>query len=375
MALETSKLEDKMSKISFPDLDISKEDKEQLANLAQLQIKDGKQEYVVNYTDKDGVLKAEKLSEIGTEQLALIKEQNAAKIGESGEDPQKQLVKIAENQLSAIAKLAIANEKIANTIPMTIASSKTGESALGAAANLNTKIGDAFGVVFGPKSDFKKGMDEFGQSLSNFQEGGGFQKILKGNIADIKDVFTTGTSALFEGTLDFMKVAIKQIGIGKITPEDLPKAKDGFYAPSDGIKSVNDGFKQPQQIGDSLKTPTGTFDIYEKDYMLIATKLPEVLQKSSETGMKNVLNEKMGDISSIISGALSNINTNSNKENSQSQKQEVVHTVNFKISVDGPKNKLTDMLVEELPKNPTLMQYIVKHFDNTKTSGGMTSKK
>jgi hypothetical protein len=33
------------------------------------------------------------------------------------------------------------------------------------------------------------------------------------------------------------------------------------------------------------------------------------------------------------------------------------------------------MLVEELPKNPTLMQYIVKHFDNTKTSGGMTSKK
>ena len=47
-------------------------------------------------------------------------------------------------KLSAIAKLAIANEKIANTIPMTIASSKTGESALGAAANLNTKIGDAF---------------------------------------------------------------------------------------------------------------------------------------------------------------------------------------------------------------------------------------
>ena len=60
---------------------------------------------------------------------------------------------------------------------------------------------------------------------------------------------------------------------------------------------------------------------------------------------------------------------------SQPQKQEVVHTVNFKVSVDGPKNKLTDMLVEELPKNPTLMQYIVKHFDNTKTSGGMIVKK
>jgi hypothetical protein len=139
------------------------------------------------------------------------------------------------------------------------------------------------------------------------------------------------------------------------------------------VKPTGDGFRTP--IGDSLKTPQGTFDIYEKDYMLIATKLPEVLQKSSETGMKNVLKDKMTDINNIISGALSNININGNKGNDQSQKQEVVHTVNFKVSVDGPKNKLTDMLVEELPKNPSLMQYIVKHFDNTKTSGGMIVKK
>jgi hypothetical protein len=367
MALETSKLEDKMSKISFPDLDISKEDKEQLANLAQLQIKDGKQEYVVNYTDKDGVLKTEKLSEIGTEQLALIKEQNKAV---EGKDPQEQLVNIAKDQLGQFGRLAAANERIANTIPLTIASSKGGEAGLKFAADTNTGIAEAAAMAFGPKSSFKTGMDDFGSDAKKI---GG---LLTTSVTEIVTTLTSMSATLFKSTLEFTTTLANQITNLKIDPEELKKkAKDGFYAPSDGIKSVNDGFKQPQQIGDSLKTPTGTFDIYEKDYMLIATQLPEVLQKSSETGMKNVLNEKMGDISSIISGALSNINTNSNKENSQSQKQEVVHTVNFKISVDGPKNKLTDMLVEELPKNPTLMQYIVKHFDNTKTSGGMTSKK
>jgi hypothetical protein len=367
MALETSKLEDKMSKISFPDLDISKEDKEQLANLAQLQIKDGKQEYVVNYTDKDGVLKTEKLSEIGTEQLALIKEQNKAV---EGKDPQEQLVNIAKDQLGQFGRLAAANERIANTIPLTIASSKGGEAGLKFAADKNTGIAEAAASAFGPKSNFKTGMDKFG---SDAEKIGG---LLTTSVTEIITTLTSVSATLFKSTLEFTTTLATQITNLNIDPEELKKkAKDGFYAPNDGVKSINDGFKQPQQIGDSLKTPTGTFDIYEKDYMLIATKLPEVLQKSSETGMKNVLNEKMGDISSIISGALSNINTNSNKENSQSQKQEVVHTVNFKISVDGPKNKLTDMLVEELPKNPTLMQYIVKHFDNTKTSGGMTSKK
>jgi len=369
MALETSKLEDKMSKISFPDLDISKEDREQLANLAQLEFnqKTGKKEYVINYTDEDGLQQSKALSDIKSKDLELIKQQNKAV---EGKDPQEQLVNIAKDQLGQFGRLAAANERIANTIPLTIASSKGGEAGLKFAADKNTGIAEAAASAFGPKSNFKIGMDNFGSDAKKI---GG---LLTTSVTEIVTTLTSVSATLFKSTIEFSKTLATQILSLNIDPEELKKkAKDGFYAPNDGVKSINDGFKQPQQIGDSLKTPTGTFDIYEKDYMLIATKLPEVLQKSSETGMKNVLNEKMGDISSIISGALSNINVNSNKENSQPQKQEVVHTVNFKVSIDGPKNKLTDMLVEELPKNPTLMQYIVKHFDNTKTSGGMTSKK
>jgi hypothetical protein len=75
-----------------------------------------------------------------------------------------------------------------------------------------------------------------------------------------------------------------------------------------------------------------------------------------------------------MNAAMMSTNTQTQQQ-TQPQKQEVVHTVNFKVSVDTPRNKLSDMLVEELPKNKTLIEYIVKHFENTKTSGGITSRK
>jgi hypothetical protein len=365
MALETSKLEDKMSKISFPDLDISKEDKEQLANLAQLQIKDGKQEYVVNYTDKDGVQQSKALSEIKSKDLELIKEQNKAV---EGKDPQEQLINIAKDQLGTFGRLAAANEKIANTIPLTIASSKGGQKALDVTADTTKSFSDAVGATFGPKSEFKLGMDKFGEDADKIS--GGIAGLVTGDLTTIITTLTDTSYTLFNSTKDFAQTLVNQILGGKITPEDLPKVPDGFYTPNGETLSINDGFKQPTPVGDTIKTPGGSIEIYEKDYFLAATQLPDVLQKSVNKGLMDVLKIQ----GQSMNAAMMSTNTQRQPE-TQPQKQEVVHTVNFKVSVDGPKNKLTDMLVEELPKNPTLMQYIVKHFDNTKTSGGMTSKK
>ncbi len=131
---------------------------------------------------------------------------------------------------------------------------------------------------------------------------------------------------------------------------------------------IGDGYYTP--VGDTIKTPSGNIEIHEKDYFLAATQLPDVLQKSVNKGLMDDLKIERQSMNAVM------MTTNTqNQPQVQPQKQEVTHTVNFKVSVDTPKNKLTDMLVEELPKNPTLMQYIVKHFDNTKTSGGMISKK
>jgi hypothetical protein len=373
MALETSKLEDKMSKIRFPDnLDMSKEDKELFANLAQLELnpKSGKKEYVINYQDENGktqTVALDKLNDLTTSQLEQIKKQSAAAEADAGEDPQKQLVKIAQDQLGAFGRLAAANEKIANTIPLTVGASKAGDEGLKKVADISTNFANDVENAFGPKSEFKSGMDTFGADAAKIS--GGLAGLMTGSIPNIITTLQGVSTSLLDTAILFGGDIGRKI-IGGDVRTDY-ETNDGFYMPNKEPLKMNDGFKQPQEIGDSLKTPTGTFDIYEKDYMLIATKLPEVLQKSSETGMKKVLNEKMTDISSIISGALSKVNVN--ETNNKTAKQEVVHTVNFKVSVDGPKNKLTDMLVEELPKNPSLMQYIVKHFDNTKTSGGMTS--
>ena len=389
MALETSKLDDKMSKIKFSGLDISKEDREQLANLAQLQDSKitGKKEYVVNYRDADGKMQQAELASLSREQLDAIKKQTEQDAMDEGKDPQKELVRLAKDQLGEFGRLAAAQEKIANTVGVTMGGSKGGQLILEDAAKTYSTLANRTAEFFGPNSEFGKNMNGANVTITNVTKL--LQTMLSGNFSKIVDELGSVGSIVGSAAAGFVKQEFEAfkagvtsggvLGGGLNITDMIANVSDATinFSNLDSVKKaagISDGFRKP--MGDSLKTPEGEYDIYEKDYMLIATKLPEVLQKSSETGMKNVLKEyKLTDISSIISGALSNINVNSNKGNDQPQKQEVVHTVNFKVSVDGPKNKLTDMLVEELPMNPTLMQYIVKHFDNTKTSGGMIVKK
>lgn len=368
MAIETAKLEKKMSEITFPSLDITDEDKEKLANLAQLTEVGGKKEYVVNFKDESGEIATKKLSDINSAaELALITAQTAAET--TGTDPQEKLIQIAESQLGAFGRLAAANERIANTIPMTMAASRGGERILDRAADFSEEFSKSVRTNFGPKSDFKVAMDTFGSDATKIS--GGLAGLVSGDIPKVIDGFVQGGVTLSASLTKFVTDLGAIILTGKNPNAIIP---DGFYTPNSESVSINDGFRQPvnQPVGDSLKTPQGTYDIYEKDYFLTATELPKVLQLSSEKGMKKVLDDKMGDISSIISGALKSANVNNTNTNTSPPKQEVVHTVNFKVSVDGPKNKLSDMLIEELPKNPALMQYIIKHFKDTKSSGGYT---
>ena len=327
------------------------------------------------------------LASLNRQQLDAIKKQTEQDAMDEGKDPQQELVRLAKDQLGEFGRLAAAQEKIANTVGVTMGGSKGGQLILEDAAKTYSTLANRTAEFFGPNSEFGKNMNGANVTITNVTKL--LQTMLSGNFSKIVDELGSVGSIVGSAAAGFVKQEFEAfkagvtsggvLGGGLNITDMIANVSDATinFSNLDSVKKaagISDGFRKP--MGDSLKTPEGEYDIYEKDYMLIATKLPEVLQKSSETGMKNVLKEyKLTDISSIISGALSNINVNSNKGNDQPQKQEVVHTVNFKVSVDGPKNKLTDMLVEELPKNPTLMQYIVKHFDNTKTSGGMIVKK
>jgi hypothetical protein len=387
MALETSKLDDKMSKIKFSGLDISKEDKEQLANLAQLQDSKitGKKEYVVNYKDTEGKMQQAELASLSREQLEAIKKQAAQDSIDAGEDPQKQLVKLAREQLGEFGRLAVAQEKIANTMSVTIGGSKAGQNLLKKGADEYSALANDVTTAFGPNSEFKRKVDVFGEDVGKM--GNLLVKLMSGDFTTLATTLGSLTDVLGKGVSDFgLKIykryeealtdqttAITNLDADVKTASfnfgDLESFKTALEAAKAALGG-GDGFKAPRVGGDTLKTPSGDIVLHDKDYFLAATQLPDVLQKSVNKGLMDVLKIERQSMNT----AMQTTNTQTQPQ-TQPQKQEVVHTVNFKVSVDGPKNKLTDMLVEELPKNPTLMQYIVKHFDNTKTSGRMVVKK
>ena len=378
MALETSKLDDKMSKIKFSGLDISKEDREQLANLAQLQENKttGTKEYVVNYRDEKGQMQQAELSKLSREQLEAIKKQTQEDSIEAGKDPQEQLVKLAKDQLGEFGRLAAAQEKLANTVGVTMGGSKGGQLILEDAAKTYSTLANRTAEIFGPNSEFGKNMNGANVTITNVTKL--LQTMLSGNFSKIVDELGSVGSIVGSAAAGFVKQEFDAFKAGltskstEITTMNANVTDATLnFASLDALKTalgMRDGFYTP--VGDTIKTPSGNIEIHEKDYFLAATQLPDVLQKSVNKGLMDVLKIQ----GQSMNAAMMSNNTQRQPETTP-QKQEVVHTVNFKVSVDGPKNKLTDMLIEELPKNPSLMQYIVKHFDNTKTSGGMIVKK
>ncbi len=292
MALETSKLEDKMSKIKFSGLDISKEDQEQLANLAQLQdVGGGRKEYVVNYRDADNKMQQAELSSLNRQQLDAIKKQTEQDAMDEGKDPQQELVRLAKEQLGQFGRLAAANEKIANTANITAGGSKGGDDLLKEAADTSLKFANNIVLNnFGPKSNFKTKLDNAGDDLGKISNlfinlvTGDFVKVFKslesatslfgGAIADVgTDLVSAYKTALENQLANFTSLtATVSSGTFNITAIEALKAR----VDAEKLKS-DDGFYTP--VGDTIKTPSGNIEIHEKDYFLAATQLPDVLQK------------------------------------------------------------------------------------------------
>jgi hypothetical protein len=377
LALASANVNKKMSEMRLG-FDASKEDKELLANLSQLEnVAGGGKEYKVTYFDKDGTEQTKRLADIGTRELEIIKEKNKAKTGDKDDPAEKQLIKMAENQLGQYGKLIVAQEKIANTLTNTIGGSKLGEGLLKGAVAEFEKTSVNFGNTFGAGSEFEKNIQKEVLTIENTTEllnamvTGNFKKIMEEVVA-IGAIAGGGVKEFAEKETLTLKTALTDVttvaSITEMNVEGVSTLNFGDVTVLKAALGIHDGFYTP--VGDTVKTPSGNIEIHEKDYFLAATQLPDVLQKSVNKGLMDVLKIQ----GQSMNAAMMSTNTQTQQQ-SQPQKQEVVHTVNFKVSVDTPRNKLSDMLVEELPKNKTLMEYIVKHFENTKTSGGITSRK
>jgi hypothetical protein len=374
LALSSASLSKKMSEIRF-NLDMSEEDKEKLANLAQLKdIGGGRKEYVINYKDASGNLVTEEISKIGTAQLDLIKKQTESQSTET--DPQQKLIDISNSQLTETHKLVIEQERLSNTLVNTLAGSKMGERLTQDVTKDYKKAADSITTAFGKGSDFDRSMNDANTNVVTFSTT--VKNLLSGNINQVfKSFESAGTILGAAGSTlvtEFLGTLKREIPLAVTAQEMFVRATSVLF----GGKDLNtmmtaaggDVYREPRIGGDTLKTPSGDIVLHDKDYFLAATQLPDVLQKSVNKGLMDVLKIERQSMDAVM------MTTNTQtQQQSQPQKQEVVHTVNFKVSVDTPRNKLSDMLVEELPKNKTLMEYIVKHFENTKTSGGITSRK
>ena len=139
MSIEGAKLKKKMSEISFSGINLSKEQQEQVANLAELvENKDTKQmEYVVKYKDENNqqVVKAiNQLTEKDTDQLdKFLKKQKE----DEGKSPEEKMIKIAEEQLGK-ADIMIAKLSALQMAPqLAIAGGDSGEALLKTAFRIN----------------------------------------------------------------------------------------------------------------------------------------------------------------------------------------------------------------------------------------------
>jgi hypothetical protein len=157
MALESAKIEKKMSEIDFSGLmpNATEEDKMLVANLAEFNKAKG--EYTVKFTDPESGKTVEKgLSELKDGQYDYL---NELKKQQNLDDPQKQLVDVAKQQLSYTETLVNQNASLNATIQTQYAITKEGQDYLKSAVEAQIK---AYEVGFSKFSLDKSNKREFG---------------------------------------------------------------------------------------------------------------------------------------------------------------------------------------------------------------------
>jgi hypothetical protein len=131
MGIEGSKLKKKMSEIKFDGLNFNQEQKEQIANLSQLNKETGK--YEISFKDESGTTIKRSLDDLNS----LNKEQQDSftkflenQSSETGETNEQKMISLATEQLGKTGELIAKIEAFKNAIPVSVAGTKVGETYL-----------------------------------------------------------------------------------------------------------------------------------------------------------------------------------------------------------------------------------------------------
>jgi len=220
MALESAKLEKKMSEIDFSRLNLKNIDEDQkmmLANLAEFNKSTG--DYTVKFTDDKGVAVEKALSALEDGDLEKIK------IQQQTLDPQKELVNVAKEQLGASNTLIAQNNALIETIKTQYAISKTGMDFLNTSVELQAKTNQAGMKEF--SLDLSKQQNEFGvtlfQGLTDISTG----KMTQENATDFLTQMALGNIETMSSLIEAQSKILAENPVG-VSIATLSKNVDGL---------------------------------------------------------------------------------------------------------------------------------------------------
>jgi hypothetical protein len=219
MSIEGAKLKKKMSEISFTGFDFSKEQQEQVANLANL--KGGV--YQVEFKDSTGktVSKTfEELKKLNAEDKKAFNEYLTKQTEEVGKDPQAQMVDLAKEQLGKADTMIASLNRLQMAIPLAIAGSKGGEDLLSKVYNQQQEKVGAYEEKFkfdnlkGNASKFTDAVGDLATAIGTGSETGIITSIE--NMGGAIKQFTSDATGLAWGDLKTKINDIKNIDLGAL---------------------------------------------------------------------------------------------------------------------------------------------------------------
>jgi len=373
MALQSSTLSDKMSKIRFPRLEtgpISKEQEMLIANLSELQTEGKfKGQYSVKVEQVDA--QGQRTGETVEKSVAELTPEDIKILGQSAQP--KELEDIAKDQLSAMNRVANNTAVMASQGKKSVFASKTGQETRRDIYQESTITADAVLRAF-EKTIAPKMNDGTEEVLKTFKTN------LMGALSSIETVATTGDASGLNSSLDNinMSTAITDLrnsvssagdvirDFGTTIGTEKEKIKQKKREALQGVQDAQNTGTYYEAI-DNLRRNNTT----EPNQNLIESLEEEETPQSNQTG------GGPGAYNVNVSSPIPNVNVSPNMANMSGEIKHQFNDLNIIVKIDAQPGvdtaQITDVVVKTLNRPEVIQSIMAKQTlmtQNYGTTGG-----
>jgi hypothetical protein len=334
MAIESAKIEKKMSEIDFSGLQFkaTDEQKSMLANLSEFNKDKGN--YTVKFTTQEGEVVERALNQLTENELKSLEAQ------QNLNDPQKELVQIAKEQLGAANTLVAQDAALTSLISTQYAISKEGNEFLKNSANVQGEILKSGFETFSLTT--QTGKDNSQKLVGDIQ--GSINKGISGDataIADLVANFVTGLSSLTPIIEDAKRIALENPGKVLIT---------------EGIKAtglLEESLKKYGLSVDGIKESATKIAVYGGALVDWFTGEDTKRKEIKELNESNV---KIPEITPSKSSPPPPTPTPLPKGDETSQVKEIKHTIELTVKADVNNTEVATAVTKAFSNDDTLRE-------------------